>query len=94
MADNNTPIDSTRNDVPNAATHGDNTAGSSESRENQRGGRFQGGRGGRGRGQNRGNKKGFGLKSNDQDRRQKKGDKGRGEYKYVCLESSKLAPTN
>lgn len=95
MADNNPPVsetNSTTNNEGGTATNGDN--GRRPSHRDQKGSKFQtgrGGGGGRGRDQGRGGKKGFGSKSNDRGGRHKKGDLGRGEYKYVSLESSKFA---
>ena len=96
MADNNAPVIATRNE-DGSATNGDNA---SSPQRGQRGGRSQGGRGGRGgvggrgrgRDQNRANRKGFGSKSNEKGGRQQKSkkDMGRGEYKYVHVDPSEF----
>jgi hypothetical protein len=87
MADNNPPASSAGKDS-GSAIHADVAPTSLPSPSDNQRGRSQGGRGGRGRGQSRGNRKGFGA--NDRGGRNKRNDVGRAEYKYVSINLRRL----
>ena len=92
MADNNIPNEAIKGEG-RSSPNGDDRG---ISHRDQKGSNSQQGRGGGGRSgrrgiQSRGNKKGFGSNSNNRNGRHKKGDMGRGEYKYAPLHFSAFA---